>query len=195
MTEEVSRQMNRGWTTRDIMVTAIISIALGLIYIPLTYLTGWAMAFPLTMALIMGIYYWPIIMMVYLIRKPGVALFSTAVSMLVAVPFTPWGISLLMHIITIGLPLEIIFLAGRYKNFKLWYLLLAGAIASLFSATLSFIMYGLANIDLLLQIVYFGGAAISGAFLGGLLAKLIGDAVIKTGVISNAPVESEKQVE
>jgi len=29
MAEKVSRKINRGWTTRDIMVTAIISIALG----------------------------------------------------------------------------------------------------------------------------------------------------------------------
>ncbi|MBV1767207.1 MAG: hypothetical protein KUA29_02735, partial [Methanobacterium sp.] len=55
MTETVSRQINRGWTTRDIMVTAIISIALGVLYIPLTYFTGYLMAFPFIHALVLPV--------------------------------------------------------------------------------------------------------------------------------------------
>ena len=186
MTENISNKINRRWTTRDIMVTAIISVVLVAVYIPLTYLTGWAAAFPFILAGVLGIYFWPVILVTYLIRKPGVAIFSTAVSMLVTVPFTPYGIEVLLHILTIGVPIEVIFLIGRYKTFKLWYLMLSGAIGSLVTATLAFVMLGLGNISFSLQIVFFGEAIVSGALLGGLLAKLIGDLVFKTGIISTS---------
>jgi energy-coupling factor transport system substrate-specific component len=182
---EVSRKINRGWTTRDIMVTAILSIALGVLYIPLTYLTGYLMAVPFILPLIMGINFFPVILVVYLIRKPGVALFSAAVSMIVSVPFTPYGVMMLSQIITIGLPIEVVFLAGRYKHFKLWHLMLAGVIPSLCYALQYFVVYSMGNFSPLLQITFFGEAIISGAVFGGLLAKWIGDAVVKTGVVFN----------
>ncbi len=88
-----------------------------------------------------------------------------------------------MSIFFVGLPVELILLVQRYKNFKLWYLLLMGAICGLFSFAGYFIVMGVGNLTLLLQIVSGVGATLSGA-LGGLLAKWIGDAVIKTGVVS-----------
>ncbi len=89
MTEKVLRKMNRGWTTRDIMVTTILSIVAGLIYIPLTYFTGYLIAFPFLHALVLPFSYYPIFIIAYIIRKPGVALFSAAIAYLVQVPLTP----------------------------------------------------------------------------------------------------------
>ncbi|NLJ38154.1 MAG: ABC-type cobalt transport system, permease component [Methanobacterium sp. PtaU1.Bin242] len=190
MTEEISKRVNRSWTTRDIMVTAIISIALGVLYIPLSYAIGLLYTVPLLYPFVVGIYYFPIIMVAYLIRKPGVAIFSSMVIHLVTIPFTPWGITMLMSGFFIGLPIEAVFLAGRYKNFKLWYLVIVGAITGLVNATISYVMMGFANISPSLQIVYVIGYMISGAVLGGLLAKFIGDAVFKTGIISNVSDET-----
>ncbi len=189
MTEEVSRQMKRGWTTRDIMVTAILSIIMGVVYIPLTYLTGYLGAFPFINAIIIGIYFWPIIMIGYIIRKPGSALLSSLIAFLVMVPLTPWGIMMLSMGLLIGLPIEIAFLIGRYK-FKLWSLMLAGIFSGLSYATMNLTVYGLINVSPLLQIAFFVETIVSGVLLGGLLAKFIGDAVIKTGIVSNASIKS-----
>jgi energy-coupling factor transport system substrate-specific component len=184
MAEKVSRKINRGWTTRDIMVTAIISIALGVLYIPLAYILGLLYAIPLAYSLTVGISFWPIIMVAYLIRKPGVAIFSAMVTSLVQVPFTPFGIVILVTGLLIGLPTEATLLSGRYKNFKLWYLMLTGAITGLVNAMLLYISMGFGNISPLLQIVYLSVYVISGAVLGGMLAKVIGDLVIRTGIIT-----------
>ncbi|BDZ71307.1 ECF transporter S component [Methanobacterium petrolearium] len=184
MVEESSRKMNYRWTTKDIMVTAIISVAMGFIFIPISYLNGYTASFPLILAATQGICFFPTLMIIYLIRKPGVALFSTSVCMLITVPLTPWGLAMLLDILTIGVPLEIIFLVTRYKNFKLWYMMLAGVITSGLQAVLCFVMYGMGNMTILLQIIFFIEALISGALLGGLVAKLIGDVIFKTGVIS-----------
>jgi len=183
MAEKVSRKINRGWTTRDIMVTAIISIVAGLIYIPLTYFTGYLIAFPFLHAFILPFSYYPIFIIAYIIRKPGVALFSAAIAYLVQVPLTPWGVTMLMSIFFVGLPVELILLAQRYRNFRLWYLLLMGAICGLFSFAGYFMIMGVGNLTPMLQIVSGVGATLSGA-VGGLVAKRIGDAVIKTGIVS-----------
>ncbi len=183
MTEEISRRMYRGWTTRDIMVTAIISIVAGMLYIPLTYFTGYLIAFPFLHALVLPLSYYPLFIIAYIIRKPGVALFSAAIAYLVQVPLTPWGVAMLMSIFFVGLPVELILLAQRYRNFKLWYLLLMGAICGLFSFAGYFMIMGVGNLTPMLQIISCVGATLSGA-VGGLLAKWIGDAVIRTGVVS-----------
>ncbi len=183
MTEGISRKMNRGWTTRDIMVTSIISVTLGVIYIPLTYVVGWSMTVPFAYALMMGIYFWPIIMVAYLIRKPGAALYSALVTSIVQVPFTPYGVTALLNIVGIGLPVEIILLVSRYRNFKTWYLMLTGIVCAMVNGILYFIMLGLVNSPPELQIIYFMEFMIGGAIFGGFLAKIIGDVVIKSGAI------------
>ena len=62
---------NRKWSTHDIMVTAILSIVLGLLNIPLTYLGSYLIAFPIVFPIMMGIGFFPLILVAYLIRKPG----------------------------------------------------------------------------------------------------------------------------
>jgi len=190
MAEKVSRKINRGWTTRDIMVTAIISVTLGVLYIPLTYVVGWSMTVPFAYALMMGLYFWPIIMVAYLIRKPGAALYSALVTSIVQVPFTPYGITALLNIVGVGLPVEIVLLTSRYRNFKTWYLILTGIVCALINGILYFIMLGLTSIPLELQIIYFIEFIIGGAILGGFLAKITGDLVIKSGAIPH--ISSEK---
>ncbi len=117
------------------------------------------------------------------IRKPGAALFSALVSFIVLVPFTPYGITVLMMALVIGLPIEAALLIGRYK-FRLWSLMLAGGVTGIIYVFGQFVVWGLVNVSPMLQVVIFIEAIISGVILGGLLAKWIGDAVFKTGVVS-----------
>ncbi len=166
------------------MVTSIMSIALGILYIPLAYILGLVYAIPLLYSLVVGISFWPIIMVAYLIRKPGVAVLAGVVTSLVQVPFTPFGIAILMTGLLIGLPVEVTLLARRYRNFKLWYMMIAGAVTGLINGALLYLIMGYGNISPLLQIIYLGAYVISGAVLGGLLAKVLGDAVIKAGIAS-----------
>lgn len=184
MNKETKLNNESSWNTKSIMITSMISIVLGVLYLPLTYFTGWLTAFPFIAVFTTGIYYWPIIMMAYIIRKPGVALFSSLIIFMVQVPFTPWGIFMLGFALIYGLPIEAIFLLQRYNNFKLWFLMLIGAVAGLFSAGNRFVAIGLGNVSTIFQISYFIVALICGAIIGGVLAKVVGDAVLSTGTIS-----------
>ena len=94
MNENVTN-FNRKWSTHDIMVTAILSIVLGLLNIPLTYLGSYLIAFPIVFPIMMGIGFFPLILVAYLIRKPGSVLLSSFIIMAVGVPFTPYGVVML----------------------------------------------------------------------------------------------------
>ncbi len=122
--------------------------------------------------------------MAYLIRKPGVAIFSAIIISIIQVPFTPGGVMMLMLALVFGIPVDAALMARGYKDFSLGYLLVVGAVTGFVNAMLAFAMGGLANLSVIIQIAYIGCTTISGALLGGLLAKLIGNAVVKTGVIS-----------
>ena len=113
---------NRKWSTHDIMVTAILSIVLGLLNIPLTYLGSYLIAFPIVFPIMMGIGFFPLILVAYLIRKPGSVLLSSFIIMAVGVPFTPYGVVMLGQVLMYGLPLEIVFLLGRYRHFESWFM-------------------------------------------------------------------------
>ena len=91
---------------------------------------------------------------------------------------------MLMEIVMIGLPIEIVLMAGRYNKFQLWYLMITGAVCGLVVGLVEYVSMGFANISPLLQIVLFVSAILGGVIWGGFLTKLIGDAVFKTGIIS-----------
>lgn len=182
MNENVSKS-KINWSTRDIMVTAILSIVLGLLNIPLTYITSYLMAIPFITPLIIGIGFFPIILVPYIIRKPGSVLLSSLIIMAIGVPFTPYGIIMLGQVLVYGVPLEIVFLLGRYKRFGNLFMMLAGIVVTMVGGILYFLMYGLLNMDLTIQCISLVEMIISGAVFAGLLPKWIGEAVFKTGVI------------
>src|SRR5690606_38333242 len=128
MNKKFSGTINRNWTTRDVLVTAIFSLIIGVIFIPMAYLGSLLGSFSFIKVIYNGICFWPIIMVTYLMRKPGVALYSAAVTFLVPMIATPMGIMMLIHILTVRLPIEVVFLATNYKKFELRYLMLAGAL-------------------------------------------------------------------
>ena len=174
---------NRKWSTHDIMVTAILSIVLGLLNIPLTYLGSYLIAFPIVFPIMMGIGFFPLILVAYLIRKPGSVLLSSFIIMAVGVPFTPYGVVMLGQVLMYGLPLEIVFLLGRYRHFESWFMAIAGIVVNVIGGILFFISYGILNMDILIQLIIVVETIISGVLFAGLLSKWLGDAVLKTGVI------------
>lgn len=172
------------------MVTAIISLVFGVLYIPLTYFAGWSTNFPFIDIYLTGSYYFPIIMIGYLIRKKGCAFFASLIIFLVQLPFTPWGVLMLYFALLLGLPIEIMFLIKGYKDLKLWYLMLMGGVVGLLGSTNRYFVIGLGNITLLLLIYYYLVSFICGALWGGALSKFLSDKVIETGIMSKIEGES-----
>jgi energy-coupling factor transport system substrate-specific component len=91
-----------------------------------------------------------------------------------------------------GLACEaIFFLWGRWENYRLSALMGAGVAAALISFVHDYPLYGFAQLAPGMQITLLIVRLISGAVLGGWLAKSLGDALAKTGVLDNYPIGNE----
>lgn len=174
---------NKKWSTHDIMITAMLSIALGVLYIPLTYFAGWSTNFPFLDIYLTGTYYFPIVMVGYLIRKKGSALFAAVIIFLIQIPFTPYGVLMLYFALLLGLPIEIMFIIKKYNNLKLWYIMLIGGIVGILGSINRYFVIGLGVVSIPLLIYYFTISFVCGSIWGGALAKFLSDKILKTGVL------------
>ena len=131
----------------------------------------------------------------YVIRRPGAALLGEMVAAFVSmVLINQWGAAVLLSGLVQGLGAELVFGARGWKNYRLPTLLLAGAVAGAFSLLLDSLVYSywsqysIASIPAALVIV-----AASGAVLGGLLSKVVADALLRTGVLGGLAISKERR--
>jgi energy-coupling factor transport system substrate-specific component len=76
------------------------------------------------------------------IRKPGAALYTELIASLVeALLGSAWGLSVVAYGLAEGAAPELVFLAFRYRNWRLPVSMLAGAVAGLAAAILDLIYY------------------------------------------------------
>ena len=182
----MAKQSASKWRTRDLMVTIVIGLAFGVLLIPVTYAYAALLSLGiLARSLLGGVYYLPAAFAAYVIRKPGSILLVSLVSALVAMPFTAYGFIVLLIGALTGLIGELVtWLFTRYRNFALGRLALAGAVGGLFEFLL--ILGSLRSTSFELGIL--SAALLVSALTFGLcaaLAKVLADAVARTGVLAN----------
>jgi energy-coupling factor transport system substrate-specific component len=177
------------WSTRDLMVTVVIGITLGVILIPVTY--GYVVLLGvgglLARSLVGGIYFLPAVFASYVMRKPGAGLLASFVGGLTTMPFTPNGLIVLGISVLIGLIGELfIWLATRYKGYSLPQLLIAGVGTGLLVYVLILLSF-LRSAEFEWNAIVLVAVVLSGVTFAvcALLAKLLADAVGRTGVLSN----------
>ncbi|MCW5876418.1 MAG: ECF transporter S component [Anaerolineales bacterium] len=179
------------WNTRDLMVTLVIGLAVGVLFIPTTIIyVGSLAGGMLARSVIGGVYFLPAVFAAYVIRKPGAGLLASAVGGMVALA-SPNGFIAMIVCIMIGLLGDLlIWLITRYKSFSASKLGLAGFVTGLgvFLAMLS----RLGGDDMQLAVVV-PALLVSGlAFAAcALLAKALADAVARTGVLANTGLGKE----
>ncbi|HKY79614.1 MAG TPA: ECF transporter S component [Anaerolineales bacterium] len=182
----MAKQSASKWSTRDLMVTIVIGLAFGVLLIPVTYAYAALLSLGiLARSLLGGVYYLPAAFAAYVIRKPGSILLVSLVSALVAMPFTAYGFIVLLIGALTGLIGELVtWFFTRYRNFALGRLALAGAVGGLFEFLL--ILGSLRSTSFELGIL--SAALLVSALTFGLcaaLAKVLADAVARTGVLAN----------
>ncbi len=180
---------NFKYTTRDIVIIAVIAAIAGVVNTGVGnvwYLANSSMG-PLGGALLQGAFMWAYVLVMWLVRKPGAAIFlgliETAVEVLLG---NASGIGTLGWGLTQGLGVEAVMAISNYKNFSIWAALAAGAAASQFGTVWTAVLFGwdpaAANsVWLAIPINLISGLVISG-LLGYYLAK----ALARTGLIRSA---------
>jgi energy-coupling factor transport system substrate-specific component len=171
------------WTVRDVIALVVTAIVLGVIF----YLWGWAMQLlsrilgDVVSGLFYGVWFWAGLLLAYTIRKPGAALLGEFGAALVAYALgSPLGGLMLALGWVQGLALEVVFAWERFQHWDLVTMLMAGAMAGTASFAVNLVApplpippYSAGIIIAMLCI-----AIISGAVLGGLVCKILGDRLL-----------------
>jgi energy-coupling factor transport system permease protein len=180
---------NFHYTTRDIVIIAVIAAIAGVINTGtgnLWYLANSSLG-PLGGAVLQGAFMWAYILVMWLVRKPGAAIFlgliETAVEVLLGnasgIGTLGWGLSQ-------GLGVEIVMAISNYQSFNIWTAMAAGASASQFGTTWTAILFGwdpATAKDVWLAVPI---NLISGLVLSGLLGFYLAKALARTGLIRSA---------
>jgi len=178
----------RAWRTVDIVVAAVLAVALGVVF------QAWSLlwtafdplftGFPPAGGVLIGVWLVAGVVGGLVIRKPGAALFVELVAATVsALLGSQWGTATLVYGLCQGLAVELVFLAFRYRRWGLAVALLAGAAAGMTAAVLDLVYYYSAWSPGWMA-AYVPLVALSGIVLAGLAGWALVRALATTGVLS-----------
>ncbi|WP_010283566.1 ECF transporter S component [Bacillus timonensis] len=135
--------MNKGLKLTDILVTIVIAIAFGIVYIV------WGSLYYIVKPMgihadqfLYGMWFIAATVSYLVIRKPGVALLAEiAAASGEFILGSPWGLTVLLYGVVQGLFAEIVFMIVRYKSYNLFVVVLA-ALASCLGSVMMDLAYG-----------------------------------------------------
>jgi energy-coupling factor transport system substrate-specific component len=178
------------WRTVDIVVTAVLGVAFGVVF------WAWNLAFgPLSaplaflaplVGILNGVYLMPAVVAGLLVRKPGAAVFASTLAAALSLLFgSPYGGIIIVYGLVQGIGGEVGFLITRYRSFAWGTAVLAGITAglstsimdnSLYYSTLSFFGF---------KLPYTVFTVISSVLLAGIVGLLLVRAMARTGALSS----------
>jgi len=132
------------WRTVDIVVTAVLGAAFGVIFWAWNTLwEGAANAIPLPgRAVLYGVWLVPAVLGPLVIRKPGAGIFCEVVAATVATFFgSPWGLVTLLYGVLQGLAGEFGFALSAYRSWRWPTALAGGVLAGAAAALLDIVLY------------------------------------------------------
>lgn len=186
----------RAWNTRELVVAAVLAVAVGVIF------WGWgllwstafqAVPFPFSYSLV-GVWMIGGLLVPYVIRRPGAALVGELVAAFVSMALgNQWGILTMASGLVQGVGAEMVFATFRWKRFTGTALYGAAALSGVFSILLDTFLYSY-------YAIYTGTSILIGAVLcvvgsivlGGGLSHALGQALAETGVLSGLEISRGK---
>jgi len=185
----------RQWKTRDAILVANLALVFGLLFVGWSLI--WDVVKPLNAVLpgardlVYGFWFLAGLVAPYIIRKPGAAVVAETLAALAEwLAGSQWGFTLLISGLIQGGMAEIIFAAYGYRRYKLDTLMLAGAAAGIGSLVVDYFFW-YADLKPNVLLIMLVARLISGAILGGWLAKVIGDGLVRSGALGNFPIARE----
>jgi energy-coupling factor transport system permease protein len=161
-----------GWRTREVVVTAVLGVAFGVVFWAWGNVVWPALAFlgPFQ-NLLYGPWLVPAVLAPLIIRRPGSGVFAEVVAASVsAVLGSQWGVIVLVYGLAQGLAGELPFLATRYRSFG-WPVVLAAAVLASAAAWL------------LDWAIYYPAVAVETQLLVGALMAVSGVIIVAGGSV------------
>ncbi len=187
----------RNWRTVDILVTAVLAVAFGVVFWAWNSLwvaLGPAFtAFPPGQAFMYGMWLVPGVLAMLVVRKPGAAVFAMVLASTVsALLGSTWGTQVIWYGALEGLAPELVFLAFGYRRFTLPVALMAAAAAGLTAFGLDWYFYYRAWSTGWLT-VYAVILTASSVLIAGLGSWLLVRRLAATGVLDAFPSGREQE--
>ena len=179
-----------GWRVVDIVVTAVLGVATGIIFLGWNFVGGAGYGFldgatPGLGGLAVGIWLIGGVLGGLIIRKPGAALAVELVAASVSAALgSQWGITTLYSGLAQGLGAELVFLAFAYRRWGLVPAALAGAGAAVGEWILELFIPGNIAKSLAFNVIYLVSMVISGAVLAGGVGWALTKALAASGALS-----------
>ena len=192
----------RTWELKDVILMAIFGVVFSAVYLAVfqgglalsTALTPMGLS-PFGFEIIYGVWFMAATLAAYIIRKPGVALvtevLASAIELLMG---NSGGLTVVLTGAIQGLGAELVFAAFRYKKWDLGSMSLAGIVSAVF--IFCYELYYLNYIALAptLLISQLAVRFISAVVFSGVLCKLAGDALARTGVVKSYAIGAKADI-
>jgi energy-coupling factor transport system substrate-specific component len=182
------------WRTRDIVVTAVIAVAFGVVFWAWDYVWGYTAplfsSFAPGQYIGSGVWLMPAVVAPLIVRKPGAALFAELVAAIVsALLGNQWALDVVLSGLLQGAGAEIVFLAARYRR---WTLLtaLAAAAGSAIGEVIHDIPIYYPTIGVVLQGAIVVIAVVSAVAIAGLGSWWLVRALRRAGVLEGFPSDA-----
>lgn len=179
------------WKLKEIILVAMICIVFGVVYLGAVYLASFiATALtpfglsPLGNEIVFGIWFMAATLAGYILQKPGVAVVAEVIAAVLEVLMGNWfGPMVIVAGIIQGAGAEAVFAAYKYQKFdgKVMYLAATGSCITSF--LWSFVRSGYGKFSVMFLVLLFCIRLVSSLLFSGLICKLIGDGLAKTGLL------------
>jgi energy-coupling factor transport system substrate-specific component len=186
-----------GWRTVDIVVTAVLGVAFGVVF------AGWnVITLPLFSGavnplayLVSGVWLAPAVLAGLIVRRPGAAVFAEVVAAAVsAILGSAWGMDAILSGAIQGAGAELAFALFLYRSFSLPVAMLAGAGAAVGEWLHDMPIY-YPDLEFGVQLAIGAFMLVSGVLIAGLGSWLLVRALARTGVLNAFPAGREQQPE
>ena len=184
------------WQTRDILLLALVAAAFGPLFVQWQvvydgvgrWLTaGWNDIFQ-------GFWFLPVILLPYIIRRPGAALFAESLAAAVSLlGGTPYGIiGAAVGGLVQGMGAEVIYMLTGWRRYDWLTLAVAGA-ASAITGFIYYVPIYYAGLDPALLVLTGFSFVIGVLLLAVIPGKLLGDALLATGVLDRFQIGRDRR--
>ncbi len=174
------------WKTRDLIITAVLAVALGVLMWVWTIVyegPGTALLTGVGANLLYGVYFLPGVLIPYIVRKPGASLLGSTLAAAVEIMGTQWGLPAIIYGVLQGAGAEVVYAARGWKDYRLVILMIASLASAAFGFVFEYWQYSYAQLEPLVQAAYVALRIPSALILAGWLGKALADALARTGVL------------
>ena len=177
------------WRTVDIVVTAVLGVAFGVVFWAWNLVFGVLAApldfFPPLSAILNGVYLMPGVVAGLVVRKPGASIFASTLAAAVSILLgSPYGLIIVWYGLAQGAGAELGFLLTRYRSFGWGTAVLAAVTAGLSTSILDNTLYYSSLSFWGYKVPYTVFTVISSVLLAGVVGLLLVRALSRTGALS-----------